>query len=144
MGKLEARRPLGRTPGIVVKLPASARDFSPRQWVKTSPWVYLASYSIMQFEHRRINQTEAQYTRTKTCLPKTKLKYIRVYILERKSSRGCTTVVCVFIRRRAGRDKTEWKNIRARKQRTARDERRWGLLLPSIVTFVTTTMISER
>jgi len=35
---------------MIVKLPASARDFSPRQSVKTIPWVYLASYSIVWIE----------------------------------------------------------------------------------------------
>lgn len=61
----------------------------------------------MQFEHRRINLTEAQYTITNTYLPKTKLKYVSVYISERKSSAGSATNVCVFIRPSVGRDEME-------------------------------------
>jgi len=48
-------------------------------------------------------------------LPKTKLKYMRVYIIERKSSAGCTAVVCVLIRPSVGGDEMEQKNIFVRK-----------------------------
>lgn len=39
-----------KNPGMAVKVPTSSRDFSPRQWVKTSFWVYLASYWVVCIE----------------------------------------------------------------------------------------------